>query len=452
MVMAIKIMARKVVTNRELFQDSIGLIRARLKFSLTVIIGLGVLFGLVLAAHLWLHGLEDTYTRIASEVTDGKVILVATNDMSREANPGEARISMNREEMIRDLEQYGGEIVGDLERFGNYGGIVVPAELLDGVAKTDLSDAPADAAPVLVSTLLGEQLLGENYIDQSLDLTKKLDDYEHYREEIIGKTLTDRFGAKYYIAGLAPSNFHTEDLSFAALEKGNVNLLNPLLSQIRTPSLAPIIIDNGTSKTWQRGEEDEVADDSSAVLVVFEDNEAAYNYFRRGCGIFPNIDARRGEYYVDIVAGMSPEILYLLHGLENIVGIASLALMIVALIVLSVSLHQTLKQSAKELAKYRRRGLMVSQIRMVHIYYCFMLMIGVVLLALGLASLVVILFSTMNQNLLSAQYLLGFSLDAAPQVMYYGLGIRAVIILAMIPLTGVLAALIGTRKLGKKDD
>ena len=167
-------MARKVVTNRELFQDSIGLIRARLKFSLTVIIGLGVLFGLVLAAHLWLHGLEDTYTRIASEATDGKVILVATNDMSREANPGEARISMNREEMIRDLEQYGGEIVGDLERFGNYGGIVVPAELLDGVAKTDLSDAPADAAPVLVSTLLGEQLLGENYTDQSLDLTKNL--------------------------------------------------------------------------------------------------------------------------------------------------------------------------------------------------------------------------------------------------------------------------------------
>ncbi len=305
---------------------------------------------------------------------------------------------------------------------------------------------------MLVSTLLGEQLLGENYIDQSLDLTKKLDDYEHYREEIIGKTLTDRFGARYYIAGLAPSNFHTEDLSFAALEKGNVNLLNPLLSQIRTPSLAPIIIDNGTSKTWQRGEEDEAADDSSAVLVVFEDNEAAYNYFRRGCGIFPNIDARRGEYYVDIVAGMSPEILYLLHGLENIVGIASLVLMIIALIALSVSLHQTLKQSAKELAKYRRRGLMVSQIRMVHIYYCFMLMIGVVLLALGLASLVVILFSTMNQNLLSAQYLLGFSLDAAPQVMYYGFGIRTVIILAMIPLTGVLAALIGTRKLGKKDD
>lgn len=79
-------------------------------------------------------------------------------------------------------------------------------------------------------------------------------------------------------------------------------------------------------------------------------------------------------------------------------------------------------------------------------------MIGVVLLALGLASLVVILFSTMNQNLLSAQYLLGFSLDAAPQVMYYGFGIRTVTILVMIPLTGVLAALIGTRKLGKKDD
>lgn len=445
-------MARKVVTNWELFQNSMGLFRARLRSSLVVIFGLGLLFGSILAANLWLHGLEDTYTKFAGEATGGKVILVATNDMSREANPEESRVSMNREEMIRDLEQYGGKIVGDLERFGKYGGIVVPAELLEGLDLSKLANVPKGAAPVLASTLLGEQLLGKNYTSQALDLDKKVDDYEQYREEAIGQTLTDRFGAEYYIVGLVPGNFHTEDLSFATLEKGNVNLLNPLLGQIRTPALAPIIIDNGMSETWQRGEEDNATSSHDAILIVFENNGAAYNYFRHGRGIFPNIDARSGEYYVDVVAGMSPETLYLLRGLENIVGIGALGLALVSLAVLSVSLGKVLKQSQKDLVNYRKQGLTTSQIRMIYVYYYSILMIGVMVLALGLASLIVILFSATNQNLLGAQYLLGFSLDATPQVMYYGFGVRTVIILVMILLTGVLAALIGARKLGKKDD
>lgn len=464
---------RRLISPRAIIKQSLWLMRTRLKFALMTIFGLGLIFGLLVAANLWLHGLGDTYAQIAGRSTNGKVLLIATTGIEREANPDEAEVLMNREEMIHDLEQNGGEIIGDAQFYGQYGSIVIPTDLLSRkITQIDYSNIPENAQPVLVSPFLGEQFLDVDFPSKYSHLADKVASYETYRTELLGQTFADRFGTEYYIAGFAPSNFQTDNLSFNALEKSNTNPLNPLLRLIRFPDTPPIVLDKESGKErtldYAKGLEgsvenldnpqsqdniDEPAVNKSSyggvdsLLVSFKDPAAAYYYFRHGHGIFPNFDAAGREYYIDVVAGMSPEITYLVRGLENIVGIIAIVLLVIILIVLTLGLRNTLKQDSKTLAKYRKQDASRGQIRASYVCYYSVCMILTALLAFGLGSLVVVIFNMANQDLLSTQYLLGFSLDEAPKVAYYSFGVRTLILLILIPTTGAVAAWLGTRKI-----
>ncbi len=417
--------------------------RTKLKSTIALIFGLGLVFGLLIAANLWLRGLSDTYAEIAGQATDGRVILLATTGTEREIGPDDAPVLMDREEMIQDLEQNGGKIIGNTEFYGQYGSVVVPTDLLSrDLSQLDLSNAPEDATPVLISTYLGEQLLDTNFPSKYTNTTDKVADYRTYRAELLGQTFTDHFGVKYYIAGFAPTNFHTDNLSFSALERANVSLLNPLLQLIRFPDTPTIVLDqkSGNNKN----------SDIDSLLVSFKNPADAYYYFRHGHGIFPNFDAAGRKYYIDIVAGMSPEITYLIRGLENIIGMITAIILIITLIILALKLRGSLKQNPNEIAKYRKQGVSWKQIRASFVCYYFISMIFATVLAFGVGLLIVFIFNIVNQDLLNTQFLLGFSLDAAPRVMYYGFGIRTLILLILIPITGVLAAWLGTGKINEK--
>jgi len=180
-------------------------IRIYFKRNLIIMAVMGVIFGLILTINLWFQGMENAYMKLASRITDGKVIIEATNSMEGMVVE-DTMPQVTHQAMQEDIETYGGKVLGDAEKYGVFGSVILPKELVENAVEVDMNKVPADAAPVLVSTFLGEQLLGKSFPSEYTNATQKQKDYEEYRNEIIGKTFTDAYGAKYYVVGLNSNN------------------------------------------------------------------------------------------------------------------------------------------------------------------------------------------------------------------------------------------------------
>lgn len=426
-------------------------IRIYLKRNLLIMAVIGIIFGLVLTINLWFQGMENSYLELTSKATDDKVIIEATNSMAGMV-VDEGQPQATRQEMIADIEAYGGKVLGEAEKFGAFGSIVLPEDIVKNAIEVDLSKVPIDAAPVLVSTFLGEQLLGKNFPAKSTSAIKKQKDYEEFRDSLIGRTFTDTQGAKYYVVGLSSGNFHVGNLSLKQLERTNNNLVNPILELITTPNGQPIIIDNGKSKQWQRGEEiisDIVIpmDDSDTVIAVFDSSAEAYEHFRQGKGKFMNIDFPNRTYLVNTVAGVSPETQYIINMIRMSINIISVVLGIVAAVVVIFTSIRLVDQDKQNIALYYSLGATTGQVRMIYLCYFLGLMIGAAVLAFGLASAIVLTFSFLNQELLGIQAALGFNLPAISEEIWYKFNSSIFAIVAAILAMAPICTIINNRRL-----
>ena len=307
-----------------------------------------------------------------------------------------------------------------------------------------MNKVPADAAPVLVSTFLGEQLLGKSFPSEYTDATQKQKDYEEYCSEIIGKTFTDTYGAKYYVVGLNSGNFHVGNLSFKQLERNNNNMLNPLLEFIATPEGVPIVIDNGKSENWQKGESASLENltgiktETESLIAVFDDNASAYDYFQHSRGRFINVDLPNREYSVNIVAGVSPETIYIMKNIKLVINIASITLGLIAAIVVVFTSIRLVDQDERNIALYYSLGTTTGQVRMIYLFYFLELMIGAAILAFFMASALVMTFSVLNQELIDIQSALGFNLATASGGIWYGVNASTfIIVIAMLAMSFV---------------
>ena len=137
-------------------------IRIYFKRNLIIMAVMGVIFGLILTINLWFQGMENAYMKLASRITDGKVIIEATNSMEGMVVE-DTMPQVTHQAMQEDIETYGGKVLGDAEKYGVFGSVILPKELVENAVEVDMNKVPADAAPVLVSTFLGEQLLGKSF-------------------------------------------------------------------------------------------------------------------------------------------------------------------------------------------------------------------------------------------------------------------------------------------------
>lgn len=430
-------------------------IRIYFKRNLIIMATMGIIFGLILTINLWFQGMENSCTELASQSVEGRVIIEATNSTAGMI-VDEEQPQATRREMIADIEAYGGKVLGEAEKFGVFGSIVLPEDIVKNAIETDLAKVPTDAAPVLVSTFLGEQLLGKSFPAESTSAIKKQKDYEKFRDSLIGRTFTDTQGAKYYVAGLTSGNFHVGNLSFKQLERTNNNLLNPMLELVTTPNGQSIIIDNGKSKQWQRGKEtiSDITmpiDDSDTVVAVFDSNTEAYRYFRQGKGKFMNVDFPNRTYLVNAVAGVSPETQYIINMIRMAINIISVALGIIAAVVVIFTSIRLVDQDKQNIALYYSLGATTGQMRMIYLCYFLELMIGAAVLAFGLASGAVLMFSLLNQKLLSIQAMLGFNSIAHAQIIWYGPNIVTIIIMSIMLAMAPLCVLVNLRLLAPKN-
>lgn len=415
-------------------------IKIYLKRNLMIMAVMGVIFGLIFAINLWLTGMEKTYVAQASRATDGQVIIAATNS-TEGMIIDDTRPKTSRADMKADIEAHGGKVLGDAEKFGMFGAVVLPAELVKNAIEVDLDKTPADAAPVLITTFLGEQLLNKSFPNEYTSAINKQKDYENYREELIGKTFTDSYGAKYYVVGLASSNFHINNLSFKHLERENSNLLNPILEIIPTPEGTPIVIDNGKSQLWQKGSnvlEKDVSASNKTTIAVFDNSEKAYEYLKNGNGRFMNIDLPNRTYSVTVIAGMSPESAYILKIIKMVANIASVVLGIIAAIVVIFTSIRLIDQDRHNIALHYSLGATTGQVRIIYLCYFLELMIGAAIFAFVFANIIVLSFSALNKKMLGIQAMLGFNQMIYESVWWYGMNLMTLMIfvamLIMAPL------------------
>lgn len=415
-------------------------IKIYLKRNLMIMAVMGVIFGLIFAINLWLTGMEKTYVAQASRATDGQVIIAATNS-TEGMIIDDTRPKTSRADMKADIEAHGGKVLEDAEKFGMFGAVVLPAELVKNAIEVDLDKTPADAAPVLITTFLGEQLLNKDFPNEYTSAINKQKDYENYREELIGKTFTDSYGAKYYVVGLASSNFHINNLSFKHLERGNSNLLNPILEIIPTPEGTPIVIDNGKSQLWQKGSnvlEKDVSASNKTTIAVFDNSEKAYEYLKNGNGRFMNIDLPNRTYSVTVIAGMSPESAYILKIIKMVANIASVVLGIIAAIVVIFTSIRLIDQDRHNIALHYSLGATTGQVRIIYLCYFLELMIGAAIFAFVFANIIVLSFSALNKKMLGIQAMLGFNQMIYESVWWYGMNLMTLMIfvamLIMAPL------------------
>ena len=406
------------------------------KRSLFVILSASALFSLVFLINLWFQGLQSTYLHLAA-VTNDRVVISATTEDAMLAG---ALTSEQQRSITADIETHGGHLIGAATYFGAYQSIVLPAHFLTDRILIDPSQAPDDAAPTLVSTFLGEQLLGHAASHDRSDLATKTDSYTQYRQALLGRTFTDISGAKYYIIGFAPSNFHVANLSFAQIDPLNQSPLNPALELIITPHTPSIVIDNGKSALWQ-GAATTPADPNNrpaALLAYFDHADAAYQYLLSSHAAFFNLNLPDRTYAVEVVAGTSPEALYRLQILRLFVVVASAVLLLIAASIVILSSIRFIDRDRSNIALYYHLGATTRQVKRIYLGYFLALMLTATLVAFLVATLIIAIFNLTHQDLLSAQALLGFALPAPRTIWWYGLSpelcLSIVIALLLAPL------------------
>lgn len=440
----------------DLLKISTNNIRVHLRRNLMLVVVMGVLFGLIFAINLLMTGLTNSYTTQASYITDGRVVLLATNStegMVADTQPARA----SRAEMVADIEAHGGSVLGEAERFGPYGSLVLPAELVQNAIEIDPSQAPADAAPVLATTFLGETLLGRDFSLETATATDKQQAYAAFRAALLGQTFADASGAKYYIVGFANGNFHLSNLSFQQLDRRNQNPLNPILETIPTPDGVPIVLNQAPARPTGSASDnlsayeqlllETMASDADTIVAVFQDHQSAYAYFRDGQGAFPNTAFSGRTYSVTIVAGLSPEATYILSSINAISILISIALGIVAVIVIIFTTIRLIDQDQANLKLYYSLGATSRQVRSIYLGYFLELMFGASLFAFILASLIVFLFSAFNQTLLGVQAQLGFNQISPTPVWWYDINPTTLFIWLTMLLMAPLCVLCCRRKL-----
>ena len=446
--------------------------------SLLLVLGLAVWFALVLTMWLWLTGFERSYQHFASLATGGKVVVQASNGLglttgsstSGTATAGSDAVTADSgtkvadlDAMVADLEQFGARIIST-QADATSSEVVLPPEVVAGAIEVDPSQAPATAAPVLVTVSQGRNWLGQDSDPWPATAAGKREYYEQLREALIGHTFTSENGAEYFVVGLAPGDAGIGNFSFNQLAIDNFNVLNPLLEGIAAPSAATLLLDNGQMATWERGESRDLAAEieylenlgidvgdvsftMDTVVAEFADVTAAQVYLWGGQGQFARVsDDRAYTYSANVVAGPSPETGVQFASWRLVaLGITVLAVVLAVVLVLLMGARQVSQDQAK-IQRYLRLGATPGQVRAVYSLYFLELMLLVLALAWLLASGVVLGFSAINQELLSTQALLAFSLPEAPTVIWYGVGTPTVVVSGLVILQAPLLILLSWRK------
>lgn len=417
-------------------------LRTHLKRNVMVILTMGVIFGLIFTIQFLKQGLENAYSKSANMATNGKVIIVATNDSASlgVTKPIESGL-YSIKDIASDIERYGGKIIS-LRSADEAYNITLDPQLVEGAIIADLSSAPSGTTPILANAVLWQTFLDGDIPGKELSMS-----YIEYRQQLIGQTFSTTDEKKYFVAGLAPGGFGIFNLSFKQLDYKNKNILNPLLELLTVPSGYSITI--GNTKPPQKADFDYFDVSPAVITAVFDNVKQAYDYFKNGESYFKNVELPNRKYLAETVAGMSPEAYYGFQIFDLVAGVACILLGAIAIIIVIFTTIRLVDQDKNNIALYYSLGATTKQVGAIYLGYFSMLMLGATILALILASIVTLAYSLCSQEMLSEIFMLAFSLPESPFVLLCGINIEVVIFILLMLVMAPVCVLLNRKYIAK---
>jgi len=408
------------------------------KQSWKIMLVMGALLTLIFAIQFWFQGVKNTYQNFATSATNGKVILIVSTDLSTitgEESPAEISTTA----MFQDVENFGGQILGKAKTYGNYGYLVLNQSLVQNLIEIDLSTTPENAIPILIATHDGESLAKLSFSDRTVRTpTLRLESYDKYRRTVLGQTFTT-----YHIVGLAQTNYHLSSLATSGVNTGRISWLDATLQFITTASSPSIaVLDD---QEW----ENNLTTLPNTYIAMFDNAEQAYEYFQAGKALFPNTSFENRTYQARPIMGLSPEVMYIFQGEQIIINVICIILFIIAIIVIVFTTIRLVDSDQTNIKLYYNLGATAKQIRAVYFAYFLELAFGAIIIALTLATIIVLLYSWFNQQLLQATFITAFSLTETPSIILWGISLEIIGFVVLTFLTTIFSVFINRKRLNR---
>lgn len=448
----------------------------------TLVMGVvAVLFTLALVLNMGVAGLRRNYLAQAGWATEGRVVVAATavgmSEVELVAGDEQGDLAVPTvgvsEATARQAEEMAVKMRADLERWGAEvkPGLVVPETLaaevlslqeaplvavpeswLAGAVEVNPLAAPAGSWPVLMTKARAQTILDTTWPDTTRTPEQKQRNLAEFRAAVVGQTLTQD-EMRYFVIGLAPVGFGINNWSYQGVERINQSAFNLLLEMLTVTEgemlvlddggleptatlVTPVQVETGMPETW-----------TVKLMARFPDVQSAMRYAEQGQGDLGYLVAEDKQYQVEVLAGAEPATVIMLDFVR--LGALGLGLVLaaVAVVVVIFTTIRLVDREQENLRLYYSLGATARQVRGIYLVYFGGLMLGVAVLALVTATVILLVYSAVQQSLLGALFQAAFSLPEAPTVWLWGVNWETGLFLGLMLLTAGLAVLVNWRKL-----
>lgn len=239
----------------------------------TVVLLVGLLFGILAAIILVLRGLEQVTLAAMLAPTDGQVVLQSSVDMNAcgENCDVEAEIA----QIQANVQKYGGEVVDFTQPSGFMGTYY---QLEDEIFTAQPNpNVAADVPQVLVPLTTAASLIGYKLPDTGASAAERLQAAREVRAATVGQTITTALEQQYYIVDILPSGDLAGNLAFANL--GQNNPLDLILAQIYSGSSQNFVLKATAQPENSATNATAPTATPTSVFAKFSDLESANAYY-----------------------------------------------------------------------------------------------------------------------------------------------------------------------------
>lgn len=443
-----------------------------------------VLFALALVLNMGVAGLRRNYLAQAGWATEGQVVVAATavgtgevelvagDEQGDLAVPtvgvSEATARQAEEMAVKmqaDLEGWGAEVepglvvpealAAEVQALQAAPLIAVPESWLAGAVEVNPQMAPVGSLPVLMTKARAQTILDMTWPDTTRTPEQKQQNLAEFRTAVVGQALTQS-EMRYFVTGLAPVGFGIDNWSYKGVERLNQSVFNLLLEMLTVTWGEMLVLDDGglepaATLVTPAQVETGLPETWVAKLVArFPDALSAMRYAKQGQGDLGYLVAEDKQYQVQVLAGAEPATVMMLDFVRlGALGLG-LAMAAVAAVVVVFTTIRLVDREQENLRLYYSLGATARQVRGIYLAYFGGLMLGAAVLALVAATVILLVYSAVQQSLLGALFQAAFSLPEAPTVWLWGVNWETGMFLGLMLLTAGLAVLVNWRKLGAR--
>lgn len=366
-------------------------VKAHKKRAVTVVVIVGLLFGVIIAGSFVLQGLENAILGEMTAPTGGRVLTVSTIDF--DACGEECDAEADVEAIKKNIAKYGGELIA--------AEVIQSADdvfyKLDTEVFAQAANDSGDAMRIVAPLATAVNIAGIKVPEQSAKIETKLSAIQKARAQTLHRVIESENGEEYYIAEILPGWMYTSNLSLGNLylvgTKPKKNPLDLILAQIRT----------GIRQNFVTNDANTV--ETELIFAEFDDVEAAYNYYRDEVNYCSENDQMfglcGGKYKYRVFSAVAdPFSAYeIFQNVWLVFRIVAVVLAIIAVIIAISTYARLVNKDMKIVALYYAMGATGRQIRLVYMTYLLMLSFMAVAFALmvGLALAVGLSLASMTE-------------------------------------------------------